>query len=71
VKPELVARAPFLFIKKNMMRAISVGLSLLIIILVLRMALPEVAEPLVEIIVKSLNIINDALDHTGQGSLQY
>jgi hypothetical protein len=45
-----------------MIRAFSGALTLLLVILVLRLALPDVSDLLVQIIVKSLMIINNLLD---------
>lgn len=44
-----------------MMKAFGGALSLALTILVLRLALPEVARILIEIIVKSLTIVNAAI----------
>jgi len=43
-------------------KAISGALSLALLILVLRWALPEIAEPLVAIIVKCLSLLSDILN---------
>jgi hypothetical protein len=45
-----------------MYRALTGALSLLLIILVLRLALPDVSELIVEIMLKLLNLINSGLD---------
>jgi len=47
-----------------MFRAISGALSLLLIILVLRLALPEIADLLIEIIAKALTLVNNSIDLT-------
>ncbi|MFH0892694.1 MAG: hypothetical protein V1867_08050 [Candidatus Falkowbacteria bacterium] len=49
-----------------MFRAISGALSFLLILLVLRSALPEIYDLLVEIITKILSIANAGLDQMGQ-----
>lgn len=67
---ELVDQAPSLTYYKNMLRALSGALSLLLIILVLRLALPEVSELIVEIILKLLNLINSGLDLTASQALK-
>jgi len=45
-----------------MWKAITSALSLLLIIVVLQVALPEVSSLLVEIITKLLNVVNKSLD---------
>jgi len=45
-----------------MFKAISTGLSLLIIIILLQAFLPEIANILVEIIVKLLTLANNSID---------
>jgi hypothetical protein len=45
-----------------MYRAITGALSLLLIIIVLRLALPDISELIVEIILKLLNLFNSGLD---------
>ncbi len=47
---------------KNMVKAISGALSLALIILVLRWALPEIADLLVQIIVQCLSLVKGILD---------
>ena len=48
--------------KKNMIRAFSGALTLLLIIVVLRLALPEISVMVTEIIIKLLTIVNSGLD---------
>jgi len=45
-----------------MFKAFSGALSLALAILVIRVALPEVADLLIEIIVKTLSLLNNSLD---------
>lgn len=53
---------PFRVSRKHMFKAISGALSLLLTIVVLRAALPEVADLVIEIITKILLLLNTVLD---------
>lgn len=50
-----------------MFKAFSGALSLLLAILVLRMALPEVFAPFVEVVVKLLELVSSGLDQAQSG----
>ncbi|MDA3840500.1 MAG: hypothetical protein PF572_05385 [Patescibacteria group bacterium] len=49
-----------------MFRAISGALGLALTIVVIRVALPEIADQLIEIIVKSLSLLNNSLNSLDQ-----
>ncbi|MEI7497896.1 MAG: hypothetical protein WCK11_01275 [Candidatus Falkowbacteria bacterium] len=52
-----------------MFKAISGALSLLLVILVLKIALPDIADQVIAIVLKLLTIINQQLDHIATTSI--